>query len=148
VTTALGGVFALVHVIERLELPGDDDIGPWGVLEALARGLLDEVPDDALWALLAEIAGREPHAPLRAALWLADTLPAVRAWLAETLEVDDPVAELLVRSATVHATRTHVDVVMALDAISLPVRRAGLDADPGWLPSYGRVVRFHYEDRR
>jgi len=27
------------------------------------------------------------------------------------------------------------------------VRRLGLDLDPGWLPWFGRVVRFHYLPR-
>jgi hypothetical protein len=28
--------------------------------------------------------------------------------------------------------------------VSLAVRRAGLDLDPGWVPWFGRVVGFHY----
>jgi hypothetical protein len=35
--------------------------------------------------------------------------------------------------------------VMSLNDISLPVRLAGLDCDPGWLPDFGRVVKFHFE---
>jgi len=44
-----------------------------------------------------------------------------------------------------YVTSSHVDVVIPLDCIDLRVRRAGLDRDPGWLPSHGRVVYFHFE---
>jgi hypothetical protein len=53
------------------------------------------------------------------------------------------VAELRV-PGLVHHSRTHVDVVMDLEAISIPVRVAGLDRDPGWVPGLGRVVAFVY----
>jgi len=33
---------------------------------------------------------------------------------------------------------------MNLDVISLPLRLAGLDRDPGWVPDFGRVVRLHF----
>jgi hypothetical protein len=33
---------------------------------------------------------------------------------------------------------------MDLKHVSLPVRLAGLDANPGWYPELGRVVTFHY----
>jgi hypothetical protein len=32
-----------------------------------------------------------------------------------------------------------------MNAIRLPVRLAGLDINPGWLPWLGRVVSFHYD---
>ncbi len=41
--------------------------------------------------------------------------------------------------------RTHVDLTLPMNAISLPARRAGLDRDPGWVPDLGRVVLFHFE---
>ncbi len=50
-------------------------------------------------------------------------------------------------AARVVATRSHVDVHFRLADVSLPVRRAGLDVDPGWLPWLGRVVSFHYGSR-
>jgi len=49
-----------------------------------------------------------------------------------------------VRIGTVEATRTHVDVRMALDQATLPVRLAGLDATPGWVPELARVVTFTF----
>jgi hypothetical protein len=52
---------------------------------------------------------------------------------------------LVARPGHVAFTRTHVDVVLPLRDLDLRVRRAGLDADPGWVPWLGRVVTFHYE---
>jgi len=48
------------------------------------------------------------------------------------------------RRGQLQATRTHVDITMALDELDMNVRRAGLDIDPGWVPWLGRVVCFHY----
>lgn len=52
------------------------------------------------------------------------------------------------RRGQLQATRTHIDVTMALGELDLKVRRAGLDIDPGWVPWLGRVVRFHYGESR
>lgn len=48
------------------------------------------------------------------------------------------------RRAWVSATPTHVDVVFPLGDVDLALRRAGLDADPGWVPWFGRIVAFYY----
>ena len=37
-----------------------------------------------------------------------------------------------------------IEVHLPLDAVDLVVRRAGLDADPGWVGWLGTVVRFVY----
>lgn len=81
------------------------------------------------------------------AWWLARLGPYVASRLAAELDVPQAAlhAELLDRPGRLHATRTHVDVEMPLDAVSLRVRRAGLDRNPGWLPWFGRVVTFHFE---
>ncbi|HEY7066786.1 MAG TPA: hypothetical protein VII06_35290 [Chloroflexota bacterium] len=54
------------------------------------------------------------------------------------------VRELLARRGRLVVSRTHVDLVLPMDAISLAVRRAGLDRDPGWVPDLGRIVLFHF----
>jgi hypothetical protein len=41
-------------------------------------------------------------------------------------------------------SRTHIDLHMSMDQISLPIRRAGLDRDPGWMPDLARIVLFHF----
>lgn len=52
--------------------------------------------------------------------------------------------ELLSLEADVHYTPSHVDLYAPMTAVRLPVRLAGLDIDPGWLPWLGKVVKFHY----
>ena len=51
------------------------------------------------------------------------------------------------RPARLDLTSTHADVWLGMDQTDLRVRRAGLDLDPGWVPWFGRVVRFHYGPR-
>jgi hypothetical protein len=80
--------------------------------------------------------------------WLAEALPPIQARLLAALHLDDPAAlpaALLLVSARLFVTASHVDLVLALDAASLAVRRAGLDLNPGWLPRFGRVITFHFE---
>ena len=61
------------------------------------------------------------------------------------LEPGEPtLAELVAVPGRLVVDRTHVEVFVALDAVDLAVRRRALDADPGWVPSLGRVVRFHF----
>lgn len=52
---------------------------------------------------------------------------------------------LLARAAQVHLSPSHVDMFLPLQAVQLPVRLAGLDINPGWLPWLGKVVGFHYD---
>lgn len=145
--------------------------GTWGVLDALARVLLGDRlgthADDPLWRLLAHLDGRDPDTPPRDAVapvatdlsasvlglppsltaWTQTVLPEVQARLVDALDLsassEIPEA-LLLREATIYVTRSHVDVVFPLTSATLAVRRAGLDADPGWVPSVGRVLQFHY----
>jgi hypothetical protein len=51
------------------------------------------------------------------------------------------------RSGVFSVNRIDLDVSMPLDEADVRVRRVGLDLDPGWLPWFGRVVRFHYPRR-
>jgi hypothetical protein len=59
---------------------------------------------------------------------------------------DDLTRTLLRRDATIIASGANVDVLFALRDARADVRLAGLDADPGWQPAFGRVIRFHYLD--
>jgi hypothetical protein len=59
--------------------------------------------------------------------------------------------EVVNRNGRVWLTRTDLDVTFPLASADLRIRRIGLDIDPGWLPwlgECGRVVRFHYSDRK
>jgi len=223
IATELGGVLFLLNVMQRLDLPGcfeadwrlASQVGPWGVLDLLARGLLSELPTfpqvgnsqnltaDPLWFALAAIDGRRTDelpggattmpdrlnipagwarwldaggngagqaeiaspslatttrtvAPLAGPLltgvsrdlciWLAYVTPLLRTILSRALGEECEVYScLLLRRGQLYVTSSHIDLVMPLANVSLPVRVAGLDFDPGWLPAFGRVVRFHYE---
>ena len=102
-------------------------------------------------APLAEIAGTLAE-DLDAGLkrWLSQAFPYICYRLARALGHDatDPsgLAEtLLCYPARLHCTTSHLDVVLLLETVSLPLRYAGLDQDPGWMPSLGRVILFHFE---
>ncbi|MGO9428665.1 hypothetical protein [Rhodoblastus sp.] len=94
----------------------------------------------------------EPPPVLSPALarWLSLVVPFVRRRLARSLGVEpDPerlAQALLRRRGRLYVTSTHVDLVMPLNAVSVPVRLSGLDRDPGWLPAFGRVILFHFEE--
>jgi hypothetical protein len=78
--------------------------------------------------------------------WLAGVTPLVQGMLQRALgDGFDVVHGLLLRRAQLYVTFSHVDMVLPLESVSIPVRMAGLDFDPGWLPAFGRVVQFHYE---
>ena len=95
------------------------------------------------------------HAPIPSSLglspalrqWLQCALPLVLARLRQVLGAEsfaDALAECLLVPATVHLEPMHLDVTLPLDAISLPIRLAGLDQSPGWAPGFGKVIRIHF----
>lgn len=110
---------------------------------SLRRGSPGEIPlATPRGALLAGLAA----APLR---WLERTLPYLNFRLRRGLGHGADtrgLAEVLLRyPARVYVSSAHVDIVMSLRDVSLALRVAGLDRDPGWLPEFGRVVSFHFE---
>jgi hypothetical protein len=78
VLTELGGVLFLINAMQQLDLPAcfepdwrlASQVGPWGVLELLGRGLLTlesppsrqvgDFAEEPLWTALAAIDGRQP----------------------------------------------------------------------------------------
>lgn len=81
--------------------------------------------------------------------WLCFVLPYIRHYFLQLLkpaehEDADIIKTVLFTDARLYVTAAHVDIVMGLDRISLPVRMAGLDRDPGWQPQFGRVILFHF----
>ncbi len=82
--------------------------------------------------------------------WLAFVMPYLCFRLVQALQLDPDHKEslaqtMLLRRGQLYVTSTHVDLVMRLEDISLPVRIAGLDANPGWLAHFGRVILLHFE---
>jgi hypothetical protein len=145
VLTAFGSVFYLINVIQALSLTdAADAINPWMMLYILTESALGELPPDPLWGLLLTLAGDDVD-PQAAGAWLARHGDTVGAWLAERLDQPERLPQILTQPARLHVTRTHIDVLFALDQIDLELRLIGLDRDPGWLPAFGRVVLLHYE---
>jgi hypothetical protein len=115
----------------------------WGLAEAPPRARFGNAP-------LADWSG-PPIAGLDHALrrWLTLAVPFIRLRLVRALGIDPAEQTLqeavLARAGRLYVTATHVDLVMALATVSLPVRFAGLDRNPGWLGEFGRVILFHFE---
>jgi hypothetical protein len=84
--------------------------------------------------------GHARSADAQAVLWLT----AARRWLRRAGHIG--LASVVVRPASLSLTPTHADMHFKLSDADLRVRRLGLDADPGWLPWFGRVVSFHFRD--
>lgn len=126
--------------------------------------LLADLPPDispaaarAEWPGLAEVA--TPPAgiedlPAGASTWLAPALawwvqrlqPFSARFLARLTGLEPDAAALLFHQpGTLYAGRTHVDLVLPVDQVSIPLRRAGLDRTPGWRPEFGYIITIHFE---
>jgi hypothetical protein len=89
---------------------------------------------------------REPASPL--ARWTARLAAYSRARLIVALALapgQAPADVLLRHRARVYLAPSHVDVVLNLEQLPIAIRLAGLDRDPGWIPSAGRYLAFHFE---
>lgn len=67
---------------------------------------------------------------------------AVRRWCWRLAAVT--LREIIIRPGRILLNRADLDVTLSLELADVRIRRVGLDLDPGWLPWFGRVVRFHY----
>ncbi|MGA7733164.1 MAG: hypothetical protein WCD37_18040 [Chloroflexia bacterium] len=88
------------------------------------------------------------HYPPLLKRWLVLALPFIkyRLHLALGLQREASLAEHLLKlPGWLYVTSSHVDLAASVESLSLPIRLAGLDRDPGWLPNFGRVMYFHYE---
>lgn len=165
--TGYAGVFNLIRALDELA-PNDwfescwvrarrTGFTRWALLELVAMELLRRQGRidrrDELWQALAELDGRHVGTRVPRSLQrrlrsrirtLAGRIPG---WLQRHLGREFEVAQLVVRSkARLFVTPMHLDVVWPIDEIQIAIRRAALDADPGWLPAWGRIVRFHFSD--
>ena len=168
--TARAGALFLLHLFERPDLapalPEAARAAPWTAAACLAAALHpDPSPPgapDPLAALMEALDGPSGPAPgggardpaeagrFRAALdrALSPILPDLRARLAAAMGVAPETAgpRLVARRGRVFVTAMHVDLTLPLADADAAVRRAGLDLDPGWRPSLGRILAFHYRD--
>jgi hypothetical protein len=67
---------------------------------------------------------------------------AVRRWCWRVARIN--VTDIVSRQGVFSVNRTDLDISLPLDETDIRIRQAGLDLDPGWIPWFGRVVRFHY----
>lgn len=151
--TAAAGLFFLLNVLARLGIARLLQGTPALVESAFVARLLIRL------AMRAGVDPADPAIRLLEAevelLRLALTAPqpddttllrswslAIRRWCRQTGRLD--VRDVVRRSGRVSVTRTDLDVSLPLAHADIRIRRIGLDIDPGWLPWFGRVVRFHY----
>jgi hypothetical protein len=78
------------------------------------------------------------------AAWLSLAVPYLRYRLQQAMQMDDPIAHLLLVPGRLHITATHLDLTVAIERTSVAVRMAGLDRNPGWLAAFRRVIQFHF----
>lgn len=161
--TRAGGLLFLHHIVRALNLadevarePAWDARSTRSVMYQLALILL---PNDANDAAACAFAGM---GPLSGAALLDDPAPTpderqllasyadrivehLRAMLGDQRSSRERLLFAVCRrDAQIVADPAWIDVQLALEDVSVDVRRAGLDLDLGWLPWLGAVVRFTY----
>ncbi|HEY3703784.1 MAG TPA: hypothetical protein VGL22_01915, partial [Terracidiphilus sp.] len=130
------------HLATRASIAADDPVMLW--LNAIAP---DAVPEDPVaieenWWPPNLRHSENPDQPQR--LIRAWSL-GVRRWCWRWANIS--VSEIIARPALFTVNRTDLDVSLSIAHADIRVRKAGLDLDPGWVPWFGRVVRFHYAFR-
>lgn len=148
VFTRFGGLMLVLNVLSAIRF----DRWLQGVDAALRLAFVHALLSHAM-----DAAGASKDEPQRA--WLDEAArpfdstaavhSSIRLWtlrLRRTLRrhARMDLADLVRRDAWVSATPTHIDVVYAIDTVDMRLRRLGLDADPGWVPWFGRIVNFHF----
>jgi hypothetical protein len=134
-------VFYLLNLVISFAEPDVD----WIALKSFGRRVLRGRPRarhrvrDPIWSLITEQAGHDLRRVTRAPKWWSAALRFLDEHQLSPSVFEQPGRVLL--------TRTHVDVVLSIEQIDLAVRISGLDQDPGWVPSLGRIVAFHFEEQ-
>jgi hypothetical protein len=166
------GPWAWVEVFGRLLVPGEEEDPIWRILRALdgreegrllghgwqpagfrlpAEAAQWELQDRGNRTEQEEFAARVLHGVAdTGVIWFAArVLPHLvhllrRALQEPHLTVEELGSRVLRQAGRVEITRTHVDLFLPSEAADAQLRRAGLDANPGWQPAYGYVVTVHY----
>jgi len=167
--TQAAGFFFLLNALHRIGIAqalaggsadATGDFVPRLMLDLAARARIPA--DDPIRQWLNSLAGESPHEddvfPCDITCWplnlhskrdAADGYYlrrvwclAVRRWSSRAARMSLP--EIATRPGVFSINRTDLNVSMLLESADVRIRKAGLDLDPGWLPWFGRVVRFHY----
>jgi hypothetical protein len=81
------------------------------------------------------------HAP-GMGLLLTSMLIATRRWCRRYAGIG--LSAVVRRPGQIRATRTHLDISFDHHQADIRIRKAGLDIDPGWIPWFERIIKFHY----
>jgi hypothetical protein len=161
--TSFGGLLFLLNVLERSGLAAGIIADPrlhrrsmrW-VLHQLAQLLVGcEPTDPAALAFAGLLPGSVPPSA-EEGLPESEELPVLAAWadqlqlaLAQAMGEEAPTEHRLPyvteRFARIEGDPGWLEARFSLRDVSIDLRRAGLDVDPGWLTWLGCVVRFVYE---
>lgn len=179
IATGLGGAFYLLNVALFEGIYGDMsspmqpgvDLSPWDWLTLVCPGLHPAADrQDALWDLLARLAGRPPSVspgadlppppawrtrpgwpaaareapPTSLAGWMDQLVPALEGRLAHALP-ERSAAQLIAEPGLVLWSSARIEVVFSLSSHPIDVRLSGLDRDPGWIPAAGVDLRFRFD---
>jgi hypothetical protein len=120
----------------------DDPIRLW--VDSLVTTVADDSPlscEAAWWPSNVRVSRTTSDIDYLARIWCL----AARRWCWSTGKLT--LRGIVSRGGVFSVNRIDLDVSMPLDEADVRVRRLGLDLDPGWLPWFGRVVRFHYPRR-
>jgi hypothetical protein len=88
--------------------------------------------------------GDQPEADSSLCRWLGWIVPYIRARLVRGVGFPDAAERICSLPGRISWTPTAVDVAYCLDTHPIEIRLAALDRDPGWIPSAGRHVAFHF----
>lgn len=147
--TDCGGLLFLLPVLARCGLVAhaDPDAARIDALRVLQRALhrLRAPPHDPAWDIVADLSPLPPAAARDAHARAGRELGAARLWLQRHARVG--LVTLVRRRAALALTATHIDVRFPLAGANVRLRRLGLDADPGWVPWFGRVIAFQFAGR-
>jgi hypothetical protein len=143
----------LAAAVTRLRVPVED--AAWEITRSQVDWPTVTAKAPAIWSgAVLRAPTSQHHIELRQALMSASTLDqqaqvwltAARRWLRRRAGIG--LASLVLRPARLGHTATHLDMHFYVNDVDMRVRRAGLDIDPGWLPWFGRIVTYHYQERR
>ena len=157
VSSECAGIIYLINLALALDLYGDfTQPAKVGLPVPLADFLLlvgervvgPRWNDDPVTTVLAALRGcDEPRREPPDEEWLANLVAMLDARAAAALGVEcgHALRFLCIRSGRIVLSATRLDVFYSLADHPLAIRLAGLDRNPGWVPSAGRVIELHYD---